>query len=231
MGIARRMLGPIYRLLPMSTRREIRMRRLEHVVRRGKFDSEEYEFARLHEWLAPGDVALDIGSNFGTYTLRMSELVGDRGRVFAFEPVPQTFAMLTRVLNVANRKNVTALNVACSDRNGYSSISVPDESLTGEDLYRATLVKDEASLSVCCMRLDDLSLPLDRLRVVKIDTEQHETAVIAGMWGTITKYRPIMIIENLPQPATERLLQIGYTRYHKERSPNSIFFPDGEKSK
>jgi FkbM family methyltransferase len=230
-GIARRVLSPFFRLLPLSTRREIRIRRMERAVRRGKFVSDEHEFGRLHEWLKPGDVALDIGSNFGTFSLRMSELVGDHGRVFAFEPVPQTFAMLTRVLAAANRKNVTALNVACSDKTGFASISIPDEgSLAGEDLYRATLEGSgkSSSLSVCCARLDDLSLPLERLRLVKIDTEQHETAVITGMWQTIVRYKPILIIENLPAAATERLVEFGYTRYHKDKSPNSVFFPKSE---
>jgi FkbM family methyltransferase len=228
MDIARRTLGPLYRALPVRLRREIRTRRLESIVRSGKFVSDEYEFGRLHEWLQPGDVAIDIGANCGTYTLRMSQLVGNGGQVFAFEPVPQTFAILTRLLAVSDCTNVTALNLACSSRNGMASISVPDEAVTGEDLYRASLLTSEASsLSICCVRLDDVALPLERLRLVKIDVERHETEVIDGMWNVICSRRPIMIIENLPPPAADRLIAIGYRRVHKARSPNSVFLPDG----
>jgi len=87
----RRLLRPVFRRLPKATRRSIRALRLEYLVRRGIFQSDEPEFVRVKDWLKPGDVALDVGANFGAYTLEMSRRVGDTGRVFAFEPVPQTF--------------------------------------------------------------------------------------------------------------------------------------------
>ena len=86
---------------------------------------------------------------------------------------------------------------------------------------------EASSLSICCLWLDDVSLPLERLRLVKIDVERHETEVIDGMWNVICSRRPIMIIENLPPPATDRLIAIGYRRVHKAKSPNSVFLPDG----
>jgi len=159
-SIVRKALGPIFRGLPMTWRREIRTRRLESIVRRGRFTSDEYEFGRLQEWLSPSDTALDVGANFGTYSLRMSQLVGDKGRVSSFEPVPQTFAIMTRLLSTAGCKNVTALNLACSDGNRFASIAIPDEAVTGEDLYRATIMEGGASaVTVCCIKLDDLALP------------------------------------------------------------------------
>ncbi len=228
MGVARRTLGPLFRALPLRLRREIRTMRLESIVRRRKFVSDEYEFGRLQEWLSPGDVAIDIGANLGTYTLRMSDLVGAMGRVFAFEPVPQTFATLTRLLAISDCRNVTALNLACSNKNAFASISIPDDAVTGEDLYRATIMEGgPAAISICCVRLDDVALPLDRLRLVKIDTERHETEVLDGMWGIVASKRPILIIENLPAAATDRLISLGYRRTHKAKSPNSVYFPDG----
>ena len=93
---------------------------------------------------------------------------------------------------------------------------MPDEAVTGEP----------SVLSICCVRLDDVALPLERLRLVKIDVERHETEVIDGMWNVIRSGRPIMTIENLPPPAADRLVAIGYRRVHKARSPNSVFLPD-----
>ena len=43
-----------------------------------------------------GDVVFDIGANLGHFTLLFSDLVGRRGEVHAFEPVPPTF--VTRIV-------------------------------------------------------------------------------------------------------------------------------------
>lgn len=196
------------------------------MVSHGNLRSSEPEYDRLGEWLGPGDCALDIGANFGVFTLRMAELVGEQGRVFAFEPVPQTFAALSRVVATADRRNVTLLNVACSDSNGFTTMAVPDDPTTGENLYQASIQSDGPSLTrVCRMRVDDLGLPLERLRLVKIDVESHETAVLNGMWDIILNRAPVLIVENLPQAVATRLLNCGYENYHLEGSPNFVCIP------
>lgn len=220
----RTLLRPMWRRLPIGVRRSIRAIRLEYLVHKGVFDSEEPEFRRLSEWLGPGDTALDIGANFGSYTLRMSELVGDTGHVFSFEPVPQTFAMLTRALTTRGCINVCALNLACSNVNGYVTMSIPDDPLTGEDLYRASISKTgPALLRICGSRIDDLPLPLEELKVVKIDAEGHDAQVIDGMWTTISKLMPVLIIEHPSSELSRRLTGLGYSHSRQSASPNTVF--------
>ena len=43
-----------------------------------------------------GDVVLDIGANIGYYTLIFAKLVGNSGKVFAFEPEPENFKILQK---------------------------------------------------------------------------------------------------------------------------------------
>src|SRR5215470_18743038 len=54
---------------------------------------------RAHQVLAMkhisrGQIVYDIGANVGLHTLLFSRLVGDQGQVFAFEPSPDTAALL-----------------------------------------------------------------------------------------------------------------------------------------
>src|SRR3990172_11374400 len=42
----------------------------------------------------PGDVVLDIGGNIGYYTLVFASLVGNEGKIYAFEPEPDLFKLL-----------------------------------------------------------------------------------------------------------------------------------------
>src|SRR4051812_40887128 len=92
---------------------------------RGWFRSPEPEWDRMAEWLRPGETALDIGANVGHYTCRMSHLVGKGGRVFAFEPVPATFAALASNGKHFPFPNVTLLNAAAGDAVGMVGMSVP----------------------------------------------------------------------------------------------------------
>src|SRR5215210_7228240 len=54
---------------------------------RGNYEVAETLFCE--SVLRPGDVAVDIGANIGLYTLLFSRLVGEEGRVYAFEPAAE----------------------------------------------------------------------------------------------------------------------------------------------
>ena len=55
---------------------------------RGRTSAEKLAFLALVD---RGDLVIDIGANRGHFTLLFSDIVGARGRVLAFEPVPQTY--------------------------------------------------------------------------------------------------------------------------------------------
>lgn len=216
----------IFGWLPLGAKRFIRAVRLEHLVRQRRFNSDEPEYARLQEWLRPGDIALDIGANFGSYTLRMSELVGCAGRVFSFEPVPQTFHMLVRAVAAAGCRNVTTLNVACSDRDGFVRMVVPDDELTGENLYGASITDDtQHGLVVFRVCIDQLPLPRSGIRLVKVDAEGHDHLVISGMWELLKSCMPVLIAEHPRPDIVSRLENLGYSVTRSEKSPNSVFLP------
>jgi hypothetical protein len=77
------------------------------LIRRGTFCSDEPEYSMLEQIVSPGDWVIDVGANVGQYTLRLSELVKASGRVFAFEPIPQTFELLAANCLLAPYRNVT----------------------------------------------------------------------------------------------------------------------------
>jgi FkbM family methyltransferase len=63
---------------------------------RGLFP-ETYEpetYAYLRNMVKPGSVCLDIGAHVGIYALSLARWSGPNGRVFAFEPSPETRAVL-----------------------------------------------------------------------------------------------------------------------------------------
>lgn len=63
----------------------------------------------------PGDVIVDIGAGRGEDVFAFSRAVGETGRVWALEPHPQSFHILTRFCEGNGLTNVTALNLACTE--------------------------------------------------------------------------------------------------------------------
>jgi FkbM family methyltransferase len=90
----------------------------------GDFEPSETEL--LSSLVRPGDTVFDIGANFGWYTTLFSRLVGERGRVVAFEPVPPTFHELEQNLALNGHPgNVHAHLLALGERNGTVTLHVP----------------------------------------------------------------------------------------------------------
>jgi FkbM family methyltransferase len=98
----------------------------------------EADMEALNLLIRPGDFALDIGAFVGFYTQHLSHLVGATGEVWAFEPVPETFAVLSYVVRELSLNNVRAFNFALSDSEGDAIMEIPAR--------RRELVRREHSL-------------------------------------------------------------------------------------
>ena len=70
----------------------------------------------MKKYIRKGAIVLDIGANIGFYTKILSELVGDNGKVYAFEPDKTNFGYLMK--NAGHLKNVVFINKAVSDKTG-----------------------------------------------------------------------------------------------------------------
>src|SRR5262249_9407263 len=123
-----------------------------------------------------GDVVLDIGANIGYFTMLFSDLVGKKGEVHAFEPIPGTFGELSRNLGrFPGYRNVYLNCAALGDKSNRTKMSIP-----GSDAGQAALVchRDGSwegasigSIDVEMIRLDEYAVHLPRIDFVKCDVE------------------------------------------------------------
>lgn len=191
-------------------------------ISRARFLTDEPEYALLDQLVAPGDWVLDIGANIGHYTARLSELVGTQGRVFAFEPIPDTFEILTANATRFRHRNVTLLNVAASDTSAVASMTMPLTDSGLPDYYRAHIEASGDGVRIVCLPVDSLALP-QRISLVKIDAEGTEREVLAGMTRLIERDRPTLIVEGDDPEIGARLERLGYTGTHLPESPNILY--------
>ena len=69
-----------------------RMKKIHYRRVLSKFSkNEEPDIKIIEQLISQGDYIIDIGANIGVYTKIFSEMVGRGGKVFSFEPIPQTF--------------------------------------------------------------------------------------------------------------------------------------------
>lgn len=209
--------------LPASWQQSLKRRRYAGWIRKGAFVTSEPEFARLSEWLRPGDWAVDIGANLGVYTLAMSKLVGPAGRVLAFEPIPETFELLAANCALSPNQNITLLNAAASSGNGLVGMAVPVEA-TGRNYYEASIQENVNGdgYHVLGVALDSLPIP-HRVALVKIDAEGHEASVIEGMKELLARDKPMLIVEG--DRGSRHLESLGYVGTHADGSPNFVWKP------
>lgn len=69
-----------------------------------------------------GDVVFDIGANVGVFSVRAAQR-GPNVRVFAFEPIPPIYEVLSANARVFDKGRVTALSCGVSDANGIAEFT------------------------------------------------------------------------------------------------------------
>lgn len=211
--------------LPGDWQLAFRRRMYARQIRHNAFRTTEPEYDRLGEWIREGDWVLDIGANIGHYTKRFSELVGASGRVLAFEPVPDTFTLLTANARLFAHANVSLFNAAVSDRLDLCGMTVPNFDTGLRNYYEARLADaSESAFSVLTIPVDRLDIEA-RVALVKIDAEDHEAAVLAGMSRLLERHHPVLIVETGDERVVERLARMGYVSKRLPGSPNILFRP------
>lgn len=169
----------------------------------GKFiyafrENYEPELAYLEEILSPGMIFVDAGANFGVYTLVASKLVGDTGRVLAFEPTAGSFATLRQNIDLNRSSNVRLFQVALAQKKGRAWLYHGWDPV-GNSLGRDPLSRSEGE-EVQTESLDTVLKEngIDRVDVIKIDVEGAEELVLQGAIRCLTTQLPIVIFEVNP---------------------------------
>jgi FkbM family methyltransferase len=154
--------------------------------------------AAVRALVVPGTVVFDIGANAGYFTLLFSALARPGGRVYAFEPVPDTAARLRAnlAINPMMSDGVDVFEFALSDRDGAVAMNVAGVANTGASRVSVGVeVEDPGrreagvvrTLNLRCRTGDSVWAELGRPAVdlVKIDIEGHELHALRGMRETL----------------------------------------------
>jgi len=187
----------------------------------------ELEVSLFGRTLSDSDNVVEVGANLGLHTVPLSKFVR-HGKVVCFEPQRIIFQILCANCALNNRTNIHAYNTAVGDSPGTSDI--PCSSYEKPWNYGAYSIKSgfdtEAEFNddtwlepVSIVRLDDHPdiVSLTSLKLLKIDAEGMEPAVLDGAADTIKRLRPVIFTENNNELTGDKLISrlrtLGYDCY------------------
>jgi FkbM family methyltransferase len=169
---------------------------LSRFIHRGDFEQIELSF--LSAFLRPGDHFIDVGANLGLFSLVASPIVGETGRVIAFEPAPVTFQRLQDNLELNGFRNVEARNLGLSDKAGFLSLQISE---IGHDAWNSFAEKAsdryQKKVDVPVSTLDEELATVDRSRItlLKVDVEGWEKFVLRGGEKFLRECEPALLVE------------------------------------
>lgn len=197
---------------------------------------EPLETELVQREIKKGDVVLDIGANIGYYTLIFAQLVGDEVKVFAFEPDPENFVILSMNVKINGYQNVILEQTAVSNRTGKVGLYQLEGQKANGRIYDSH--DGRKSIEVEAVRLDDYFNTYDgKIDFVKTDTEGAEGGVLLGMSGLLGNNKHVKIISEFwpiglkrfgiePFEYLNLVLQYGFTLYEVNEEEKEIRVAD-----
>lgn len=188
----------------------------------------EAEIELLSKVVVPGDVVLDVGANIGTHTLPFARLVGDGGLVVAVEPTRLVYQMLCGNVALNGLENIDCVHAALGSETGVRRVL--DFSLREELDYGAVSIEHiPGNVELKIFSLDDF-FRYSKLKLIKLDVEGMELAVLQGGAQLLARMRPILYLDNDRLQRSRDLLgfleQMNYTCYWHfplQHSPDNFF--------
>lgn len=199
--------GPAVKLLPTteSFRRGSRRR----VIRNGialdldpsdythwlaYFDVEAPLKSKLYGLAGPGDVAIDVGTNLGEVLLSLARAVGPRGRAIGFEANPATYKLALG--NIALNPHISAElhPLGLGDTEATLDFGSRSSANSGAD---SIVSAGSGQIKVPVIRLDKFVTDqgIERVNLIKIDTEGYDLHVLKGAEATIDRFSPKLFVE------------------------------------
>jgi len=138
----------------------------------------------MKQELKKGMTIVEIGANIGYYALMEASLIGDKGKIYAIEPFPSNFDLLSKNVELNSYDNVIELhNIAISHEPGTTTMYVSDK----HNLANMLDVTAGGSVDVSTTTFDEFMNDKKLPDMIRMDIEGFEYYILDGMKETMKK--------------------------------------------
>lgn len=138
-----------------------------------------------------GDIVVDVGAHIGFYTMLFAKIVGEEGKVFAFEPDRNNFKILEKNKKINKYNNIIIEPKAVADKKCLKRLYPYKESR----YHRLYGDNNQFFIDVECLSLDNYFIDYkEGINVVKINVVGSEGDVIKGMIDILKNNNDIKLV-------------------------------------
>lgn len=178
----------------------------------------EDEIKFLRTFIKSGMKVLDIGANYGLYTLSIAKIIGDQGTIWAFEPTAATAACLKKSISNNNFNNIELIEAGLSNKikkaKFFTSPNSELNSLSKE------LVSGNQHETVLLLTLDHCAKKYHWLDIdfIKLDAEGEENNILKAGKKMLSSMSPLIMFElkhgdKVNISLINRFKKLGYESY------------------
>lgn len=162
------------------------------------------------------NVVFDVGANVGVHATLFSKLVGNNGKVYAFEPVRHNIKRLNMNLRLNGVQNVNIIDKGVGDKNTIQTMNVfkedsPNLAVSSfidydyiqKEFENGLVEKEEFEIVTLDSFVEENTI--NQVDFLKIDVEGFEYYVLSGAKEIIRKYKPTILFEFY----SKRIVDIG----------------------
>jgi len=210
---------------------------VEKEIMSGRYETDVISI--IEQFVRPGMTVMDVGANVGALSVVLADRVGETGKVFSFEPGPNTFSRLKRNLSMNSGIDSVVIpqNMGCAQEEGviaYHELSHSRGNAILGELDKEWHAYESHEVKVVAIDSFVRNNSLNNVDFMKVDVERMEFDVLLGAKEMIKKFHPVICYETLSDMGRlnmtggenfrrieEMLTPLGYTLYRIE---------DGKKS-
>lgn len=165
----------------------------KHLLKWGAYEVENSNWVLKNFSGSKGGFFVDVGANFGWYSLIFSICADSTGHVVAVEPEPGNLRMLQKNISINNAENISVISTGVGACDGFAELSLNTRWNPGMHSLRQ-IINSTEKIRIQIRTLDSiLSNFPGEIDLLKIDIEGFEVDALMGASETLARTKHVLI--------------------------------------